>query len=70
MGKRQFYAALHSGELVGTQRKRPQGTWRIHRDNLDTWSRSEVAHARRRSVEAWPDASCGVNHGDVDGLIG
>ncbi|RRQ26274.1 helix-turn-helix domain-containing protein [Rhodococcus sp. Eu-32] len=38
-GKRQMYHALHTGELVGTQRKRPQGTWRIHRDDLDSWMR-------------------------------
>lgn len=38
-GKRQMYHALHTGELVGTQRKRPQGTWRIHRDDLDAWLR-------------------------------
>lgn len=38
-GRQQMYRALHTGELVGTQRKRPQGTWRIHRDALDAWLR-------------------------------
>lgn len=38
-GRQQMYRALHTGELVGTQRKRPQGTWRIHRDDLEAWLR-------------------------------
>ena len=44
-GRQQMYRALHTGELVGTQRKRPQGTWRIHRDDLDAWLRGEVSQA-------------------------
>lgn len=35
-------AALRSGELVGTQRKK-NGRWRIHRDALDAWLRGDAA---------------------------
>lgn len=35
-------AALRAGELRGSQRK-PNGRWRIHRDDLDRWLRGEQA---------------------------
>lgn len=34
--------ALESGELVGSQRK-PNGRWRIHKDELDAWLKGEAA---------------------------
>lgn len=49
-GRRQLLAALHTGELAGTQRTAPRGTWRIHRDDVDAWLRG----LRPDSVERKP----------------
>lgn len=38
--------ACEAGELHGSQRTRPNGRWRIHRDCLDAWASGEACPHR------------------------
>jgi hypothetical protein len=41
--------ALRQGELRGFQSKKPNGTWRIHIDDIDAWVRGEKPKVTRRA---------------------
>lgn len=44
------YAALRAGDLAGSQRTAPRGTWRIHRDAVDRWLSGETPTSRLRTA--------------------
>lgn len=45
----QVHTALRARELVGYQSK-PNGSWTIHRDDVDAWIKGEIAPAQPTPV--------------------